>query len=262
MLEVHERARAILRADEAWSAYGLANLRPDLLPYCAWTTAGRGLVLVFSALTPPIVLTVGPVVDVATALEAAELPPVACLSARTEHLAALRRYYEGDTFRSMVRMTLPPDRAVTAHVDAGLDGNRWRLVRLGQQDVPAIEALIAEVGRFAPDGFAAFQVADGHFFGVRDDRGRLWAVGGTHVVNRAERVAAIGNVCTHPDVRGRGYAVDITARVVADVRAAGMDVIVLNVNVDNEVARRLYARIGFVERCVFLEGEVRRRGSR
>ena len=68
------------------------------------------------------------------------------------------------------------------------------LRRLVPADVPAIEALIAQGGPYAPDGFAPYQVEDGFFFGVEDGAGGLAAVGGTHILNREEGVAAIGNV--------------------------------------------------------------------
>jgi ribosomal protein S18 acetylase RimI-like enzyme len=153
----------------------------------------------------------------------------------------------------MVRMSLGPNVAL------GPVGHR--LLHLGPSDVPAIESLIAQSGSFAPDGFASYQVADGLFFGIADDCGGLAAVGGTHILNTEEGVAAIGNVCTHPDFRGRGYAKAITTEIVSQLRSAGVPVIVLNVIHENRTARRLYESLGFVEHCSFVEGIVARRRS-
>ena len=43
--------------------------------------------------------------------------------------------------------------------------------------------------------------------------GALVAVAGTHLVSDTYGVAAIGNVFTHPDYRGRGYATLATGAV-------------------------------------------------
>jgi len=247
----HIRYRLLV--DPVWSAYALADLREDLLPFCQWTVAGDGLALIFTGLEPPILLTVGEPEDVADALAQAVLPDVVYLSVRQEHLPAVQAHYAGDDYGLMVRMALGADVVLTpaAH----------QMIRLTPGDVPAIQSLIAQGGPFAPDGFAPYQVADGFFFGVADGAGGLAAVGGTHILNYAEGVAAIGNVYTRPDCRGHGYARAITTEIVSQLRAAGLPLIVLNVNSENRIARRLYDSLGFVEHCSFVEGIVRKRSA-
>ncbi len=247
------RIRELLLTDPVWSAYALADLREDLLPLCQWTVAGNGLALIFTGLEPPILLTVGEPEDVADALVRAVLPEEVYLSVREEHLPAVGAYYAGGNYRSMVRMSLGQDVA--------LPPATHQLTRLTPADVPAIEALIALGGPFAPDGFAPYQVADGFFFGVADGAGGLAAVGGTHILNYAEGVAAIGNVYTRPDSRGQGYARAITTEIVSQLRAAGLPLIVLNVNSENQIARCLYDSLGFMEHCSFVEGIVRKRSA-
>src|SRR5438270_173437 len=73
----------------------------------------------------------------------------------------------------------------------------------------------------------------------------LVAAAGTHVVARRYGIAAVGNVYTRPEARGRGYGAATTARVVADLLAVGMREVILNVAAGNEPARRIYARLGF-----------------
>lgn len=242
--------REILLADPVWSAYALADLRDDLLPLCRWTVAGEGLALIFTGLEPPILLTVGSPEDVAGALAEAELPERVYLSVHQEHLPVLQRYYAGDDYREMVRMSLGEDVA--------LPPVSHPVGRLRSDDIPAIEALIAQGGPFAPDGFAPYQVADGFFFGATDGAGELAAIGGTHIFNREEGVAAIGNVYTRSDCRGKGYARAITSEIVSQLRAAGLPLVVLNVNSENTIARKLYDSLGFVEHCSFVEGIVKR----
>lgn len=247
-----DRIREILLTDPIWSAYALADLRADLLPFCRWSVAGEGLALVYTGLQPPILLTVGPPEDVAYALTKANLPPEVYLSVREEHLPALNHWYGVQVRRVMVRMALGPE-VTLAPVEQPL-------TRLVPADVPRIEALIALGGPYAPDGFAPYQVADGFFFGVEDGASGLTAIGGTHITNREEGVAAIGNVYTRSDCRGRGYARAITSQIVSQLRATGLPTIVLNVNSENTIARRLYDSLGFVEHCSFVEGIAERKG--
>lgn len=245
------RIRDILRRDPVWSAYALADLREDLLPLCRWSVAGNGLALVFTGLEPPILLPVGLSGDVADALAQTELPEEVYLSVRHEHLPAIERWYDVKVRRVMVRM------ALGGEVDLPPVGQP--LTRLVLADVPRIEALIALGGPFTPDGFAPYQVADGFFFGVENSAGELVAIGGTHIINSAEGIAALGNVYTRSDCRGRGYARAITTEIVSQLRAAGLPLLVLNVNSENQIARKLYDSLGFVEHCSFVEGIVRRR---
>ena len=249
------RIREILRVDPIWSAYALADLREDFLPFCRWTVAGEGLALVFTGLEPPILLTVGKAEDVADALAQAELPDEVYLSVQKAHLPAVQAHFARDGYRVMVRMVLGQE--------VNLSPVTQPLTRLVPADVPRAEALIAQGGPFAPDGFAPYQVADGFFFGVdaasADGAGGLAAMGGTHILNREEGVAAIGNVYTRSDCRGRGYARAITSEIVSQLRAAGLPLIVLNVNSENRIARKLYDSLGFVEHCSFVEGIVRKR---
>lgn len=247
------RIREILTVDPVWSAYALADLRADLMPMCRWSVAGDGLALIFTGLEPPILLTVGTPGDVADALAQAELPEEAYLSVREAHLPAVERWYDVKIRRVMVRMALGED------VNLPPVGQPVR--RLTSADVPAIEGLIAQGGPFAPDGFAPYQVADGFFFGVEDGAGGLAAIGGTHIINREEGVAAIGNVYTRSDCRGKGYARAITSEIVSQLRAAGLPLIVLNVNSENTIARKLYDSLGFAEHCSFVEGSVRKRSA-
>jgi ribosomal protein S18 acetylase RimI-like enzyme len=244
----HNTIHNILKSDPIWSAYALADLREDLLPLCRWSVAENGLTLIFTGLEPPILLTVGESGDVAEALAQAELPDEVYLSVREAHLPAVERWYDVAVRQVMVRMALGQGVELTPVIQS--------LTRLSPTDVPRVEALIAQGGPFAPDGFAPYQVADGFFFGVEDGTGGLVAVGGTHIINRKEGVAALGNVYTRSDSRGKGYARAITTEIVSQLRAAGLPLLVLNVNSENTIARKLYDSMGFVEHCSFVEGIV------
>lgn len=91
--------------------------------------------------------------------------------------------------------------------------------------------------------FDARMLETGHYWGVRID-GRLAAAGGVHVCSARFRVAALGNIATHPDFRGRGLAGDVTAAVCRKLLNE-VDEIGLNVKSDNIPAISCYRRLGF-----------------
>lgn len=254
--------RRILNADPAWSAYALADLQPGFAEYCQWyTTAAdsatnevdEGVLLLFTALTPPILLTVGTARVVAALLAEADLPASVFISARPEHVPAIQTYYrfdrpdQGTSFASMIRMAFRDPAALR---DVTLDQVR----RLGPADAERIEGLIACGGPYAPDAFEPYQLDEGVFFGFNGQQGELLAVGGTHIVDWQGGIGAIGNMYTHPEHRGNGYARRILGAVVHTLQAGGINNIILNVNANNQTARRIYHQYGFAEHCSFAEG--------
>lgn len=110
---------------------------------------------------------------------------------------------------------------------------------------------------YAEAHFSPYPLMQGVFYGVERD-GRLVAVAGTHLISETYGVAAVGNVVTHPDYRGRGYAQACTAAVVRNL-AEQIPTVVLNVGADNTVARRVYAKLGFAPYCEFYEAMAYRR---
>jgi ribosomal protein S18 acetylase RimI-like enzyme len=252
--------RQLLNHDPVWAAYGLADLQPAFAPHCQWYTSNAaadataaGVLLLFTALEPPILLTVGAPTAIATLLAEATLPAQVFISARHAHVPLIEQYYrfdrpaQGTSFEQMLRMALH-DPAVLA--DVALTQVR----RLGPADAPQIEALLTHGGPFTPDAFEAYQLNEGVFFGLDGADGELIAVGGTHIVDWHEGVGAVGNMYTHPAARGRGYGRLILGAIVKTLYQGGVHNIVLNVNTKNTTARRLYEQYGFVIHCEFAEG--------
>ena len=81
----------------------------------------------------------------------------------------------------------------------------------------------------------------GQYLGLRQD-GRLVAMADErlHLTGFCE----ISAVCTHPDYRGRGYARALTTMVAERIIARG-EVPFLHLAATNDVAMRLYKRLGF-----------------
>jgi predicted GNAT family acetyltransferase len=121
---------------------------------------------------------------------------------------------------------------------------------------------ISDLNRLYDLGFTSWlpaaSVANGVYFGVRIG-GRLVAAAGTHVISPEARLAVVGNVMTHIDHRGRGYAKLATAAVTQELLRT-CDQVVLNVRADNPPALAAYRAVGYQEHIRFEERLVHRRG--
>jgi GNAT superfamily N-acetyltransferase len=119
---------------------------------------------------------------------------------------------------------------------------------------------VNDLNRLYQLGFAAWlpssAVAEGVYYGIRIN-GRLVAAAGTHVISREAGLAVVGNVLTHADHRGRGYAKATTSAVTAELLRY-CDQVALNVRADNPPAIAAYRRLGYQEHCRFEERLVRR----
>jgi RimJ/RimL family protein N-acetyltransferase len=126
-----------------------------------------------------------------------------------------------------------------------------------------LPADIGELNRLYQLGFASWlpssSIAEGVYFGIRLG-GRLVAAAGTHVISRDARLAVVGNVLTHVDYRGRGFATAVTGAVTAELLRSA-DQVVLNVRSDNPPALQAYRRLGYAEHVRFEERLAHRLGS-
>ncbi len=260
----HPDLERILRADPIWAAYAIADLQPAMAGDCRWLVetgaAGEAVVLIYTGLQPPILLTLGDVPALVAALaraaQAGDLPPAIYISIRDEHLPLVARYYDcaGDT-RPMRRMAL-------ADVEAALaPGSRGAAtpVRLTGAQTADVLRLLAHGGPFTPDAFSPAQIDQGVFFGIYDGvngaGADLAAVGGTHIVHRAAGIGAIGNMYTRPDQRRRGHSAAILQAIVEELLAQDIRTIILNVDQRNGGAQALYEKHGFVVRLPYIEGK-------
>lgn len=83
----------------------------------------------------------------------------------------------------------------------------------------------------------------GQYLGARID-GRLSAVAGVHVYSETYGVAALGNIATRPEHRGKGLAGLVTGALCRQLRRK-VDWIGLNVHAENAAAIACYRKLGF-----------------
>jgi len=246
--------RTRLRRDPAWSVYALGDLAPPMFPKTRWFMPDLTLLVQDYGTTIMFAMGTG---SVREALDHVAGP--VHLQVQRDALEEVERHAAVSSSRRMWRMTWTRDlsrrsattlhRAKAEHVAAASAAT----FRLNASDVPALETLYADGASTgeSPDFFFPSMVADGAFHGIYEGAA-LVAAAGTHVLAREEGAAAIGNVYTRHDRRGRGLGRLVTSAVLGEL--AGVETIGLNVRADNDAALHLYESLGFARHCEFYEG--------
>ncbi|MEA2607629.1 MAG: hypothetical protein QOI00_2386 [Chloroflexota bacterium] len=244
--------RAFLETDRLFAAYAICDLEDREFAKTRWGGAFEGerlvaLALEYSGITPQPLFVMGRADGIEAILHDVIRPRAAYVAALPDALPAVEASYRLEPGPQMVRMWVDRGRFRPYPADVR---------RLLPSD-------IGELNRLYQLGFASWlpssSIADGVYFGVRLG-GRLVAAAGTHVISREARLAVVGNVLTHVDYRGRGYATAVTGAVTAELLRTS-DQVVLNVRSDNPPALQAYRRLGYAEHARFEERLAHRLGS-
>jgi RimJ/RimL family protein N-acetyltransferase len=251
---IQDRAvlREFLEGDRLFAAYAICDLEEREFSRTRWGAAFNGdrlvaVALEYSGMTPQPLFVMGQLEGIEAILREVIRPRAAYVAARTESMPAVESVYRVDPGPPMVRMWV--DRA------------RFRPYPAEVQRLLPVE--IGELNRLYQLGFASWlpssAIAEGVYYGIRVN-GKLVAAAGTHVISREARLAVVGNVLTHVDFRGRGYAKAVTSAVTGELLRS-CDQVALNVRSDNPPAVQAYRRLGYAEHVRFDERLVHRLGS-
>jgi ribosomal protein S18 acetylase RimI-like enzyme len=244
--------RSFLERDRLYAAYAICDLEEREFSRTRWGVALDGdapiaVVLEYNGPTPQPLFAMGREDGVAVILRDLIRPRIAYVAAPATLIPAIETAYRVDPGPAMVRMWV--DRAHFRPYPATVQ-------RL-------LGAEIGDLNRLYQLGFASWlpsaAISDGVYYGLRVN-GQLVSAAGTHVVSGAARLAVVGNVLTHADYRGRGFATAVTGAVTADLLRT-CDQVVLNVRADNPPALNAYRRLGYMEHVRFEERLVHRLGS-
>ena len=244
--------RSFLERDRLYAAYAICDLEEREFARTRWAMAWDdetpiAVVLEYNGPTPQPLFAMGRDDGVNAILRDLIRPRVAYVAAPRSLLPAIESVYRVDPGPSMVRMWV--DRATFHPYPATV------------QRLLPVE--IGELNRLYQLGFASWlpssAIDDGVYYGMRVN-GRLVSAAGTHVVSPTARLAVVGNVLTHSDYRGRGFATAVTGAVTAELLRT-CDQVVLNVRADNPPAINAYRRLGFAEHARFEERLIHRLGS-
>jgi ribosomal protein S18 acetylase RimI-like enzyme len=244
---------AFLRTDRRYAAYALGDLDSTLRGRCTWGIAydgdGRptGLAMHHDGLVPQPLFLMGDPTGCRAVLASVIKPRDAFFQSTTRLESAVEDLYDFEQPTALLRMVVDASSFVP-YLGAA--------ERLSPADIDDLNRLY-QLGFRA--GFASAILDDAVYYGVRI-RGRLVSAAGTHVINRSEGIAVVGNVMTHADFRGHDFAKMVTGAVTAELLEQLPDV-ALNVHADNAPAIAAYTRLGYREHCRLSERLGRRRSG-
>jgi RimJ/RimL family protein N-acetyltransferase len=121
--------------------------------------------------------------------------------------------------------------------------------RINSNDAEALEEFLRSInpGAFFNSGM----LKTGKYFCIRKNAS-LISTAGVHLYSKEYSVAAIGNIVTVENERGKGYAASVTASLCADLWN-DVKIIGLNVKEDNMAAKTVYEKLGFVKHTSHME---------
>jgi RimJ/RimL family protein N-acetyltransferase len=247
-----ELLRNFLERDRLRAAYAICDLEDREFAKSKWGIATRAgepvaVVLEYGGLTPQPLFVIGEGDAIASILREVIKPRLVYLAADESLLPSVERVYRVDAGPQMMRMWVNRQMFQPVHGPAS---------RLSPVD-------IADLNRLYGLGFAGWlpaeAIGNGVYYGVRVS-GRLIAAAGTHVISPQAKLAAVGNVLTNADFRGRGFA-KVTTSAVTQELLRTCDEVVLNVRADNPPAIAAYRALGYREHCRFEERLAHRRGA-
>ncbi len=251
--EIDDRrlVRDFLERDRLFAAYALCDLDDREYAKTRWGVALAGgepvaVALEYTGPTPQPLFVMGRTDGITGVLREVIRPRVAYCAMLAETLPAVNALYRLEPGPAMVRMVV--------------DRERFRPYPADVQRLSALDS--GALNRLYQVGFASWlpaaSVANGVYYGIRVG-GKLVSAAGTHVISPSARLGVVGNVLTHADHRGRGYATAVTGAVTAEL-LRGCDQVVLNVRSDNPPALATYRRLGYVEHVRFEERLIHRLG--
>ena len=243
---LHDKStiETFLRGNVFLNIYGLGDLDDFFWPYTTWY-----------ALTD----TAG-VQAIALMYTGGSLP---CLHALAEedkviHIEELLRYLIPILPRSFYAHLSPGlEIVLDGHYTVRPHGRHYKMALMDKSllsnfDISVVEGLsmshLSEIislfkKAYPGNSFEPRMLETKQYYGIRQS-GELVSVAGVHVYSRRYRVAALGNITTHPKYRGKGYGTTVTARVCKSLLRE-IDNIGLNVKADNTSAIKCYGRLGF-----------------
>src|SRR5713226_7873556 len=248
-LHSKEEIEKFLRRNTFLHLYSIGDLDDFFWPYTTWY-AFKGnhddpdhqkitqLVLLYSGLPLPTLLgiTKEPTDEMYALLQSIIplLPKRFSAHLSGDTATALANDYHAHSYGKHYKMALL-NKARLAAIDIS------NVVSLTVADLPEIEALYR--ASYPENCFDPRMLETGCYYGMRNGRD-LVSIAGIHVYSPRYKVAALGNVTTHPDFRGQHLGTTVCAKLCEELLRT-VNHIGLNVQADNISAISCYKRLGF-----------------
>jgi len=238
-----EAIERFLRNDAGLHLYELGDLDGFFWPHTEWHAARDG----------------GAIRAIAMIYSGAELPVL--LAMESANTAALHTLVSGIVpqlpGRIYCHLTPGTEGALAGRFSLEHHGRHHKMLlrnrsRLGESDAQHVVQLtrndLAEMESFYRESypgnwFDPRMLETGQYCGIGIG-GALASVAGVHVYSPVYKVAALGNIATHPRYRGQGLGARVTAGLCRQLLGSA-DAIGLNVKADNAAAIACYAKLGF-----------------
>ena len=256
-LEDKDDLAAFLRRNVRTHVYELGDLDEFDWPFTrwfGWERAGQleQVVLLYSEPSVPVLLAIAdePLAPMGELLRAiqAELPAALYAHATAPVLSVLGQRYAIEGSEPHLKLALDrTDRLASFSVP---------VEPLGDHDLAEIEAFYRTA--YPGTWFVPRMLETNRYVGIRES-GRLVCIAGVHVHSPTWRVAALGNVATLPELRGRGLARGACAALCLLLLGDGVETIALNVRADNAAAITAYTQLGFELATTYTEASLERR---
>lgn len=162
----------------------------------------------------------------------------------THLLAALGRWCVAESNTLHLKMKLEKEGFVPVP-----QSQKQRPIPLHQRDLTRLLKLYEEA--YPGNWFDPRMLETKQYLGI-EIADQIVAVAGIHVYSPQYKVAALGNITTHPDFRGKGLSTLLTS-CLCERLFETVDWIGLNVAASNSAAIRCYSKIGFSKHCRFEE---------
>jgi ribosomal protein S18 acetylase RimI-like enzyme len=253
-LEDRDRIATFVRRNARAHVYELGDLDDFDWPHTHWFGWESGgqleqLALLYTQPEVPVLIAIAEhpleaMEDLLRAIAPA-LPPALYVHATPSLLDTLTARYEVTGAEPHLKLALGRTDLVARHAT--------RADLLGDDDLEEVESFYAEA--YPGTWFVPRMLETGRYVGIRSN-GRLACVAGVHVYSPTWRVAALGNVATLPELRGRGLARGACAALCLLLLADGIETIALNVRADNAAAIASYARLGFEPAAEYVEASL------
>jgi ribosomal protein S18 acetylase RimI-like enzyme len=232
-----------LRRNTALNIYQIGDLDDFFYPYTIWYALKqeeeiKAIALLYTAVNPPVLLALSPAEEIESLkqllTEMIPLLPVKFYSHLTPGIEpALESNYSIEFHGDYCKMLLTKNKDVN---DIFL-----KTYQLTYYDLPKIRQLYQD--SYPDNSFDPRMLETGMFYGI-DEGNRLVSIAGIHVFSEKYKAAALGNITTLPEFRGKGLAKLVTSRVCKELKPHA-DIIGLNVHSENVSAIKCYEDLGF-----------------